>query len=147
MIKKDSLKINYHTFERDLSLKFKIDSMYEGRMVLTSDEGKYLFRKVPFGMNTEGIVLQGFMGKLESGEEREYSFDIPSSKKMELKLKCENKNVVFNIYDSNVLITPTPVQNWTAIMIRSGNYKVKIRNHSEKSIKQEADFDLKVIGY
>ena len=147
LIKNDSLKIVYTNYNEEYKADYKIDSISEGRMTISDKDGSYLFRKVPFGMNNEGVVLQGFSGSLEQGQEKVYSFDIPTAKKISLKLKSENKEIVFRVYENEKEVTSLPVQEWTSILIRSGKYKAKISYPKNKLNKDDGGFDLKVIGF
>ena len=147
LLSTDSLKIIFPSFNKLKSSSIKIDSLSEGRMVLSDHKGKMIFRKVPFGMNREGTVLQGFAGQIEAGSEREYSINILSAKKMELRLNSKNEGIKFNIYDGQAPITSTPLRNWTAIMIRNGKYRVVVSNPKNNQSKEDGAFDLKVIGY
>ncbi len=145
--KNDSIKIIYNSFNEEYKADYKIDSISEGRMTISDKDGSYLFRKVPFGMNNEGIVLQGFSGSLEQGQEKVYSFDIPTAKKISLKLKTANKDIVFRVYENEKEVTSLPVQEWTSILVRSGKYKAKVIYPKTKKVSEDGGFDLKVIGY
>jgi hypothetical protein len=141
---RDSMEIVYTSFRQEYKAEYKIDSISESEMILSDSSGKHLFRKVPFGMNPEGNVLQGFSGNLEPGEDKNYTFDIPSAKKMELRLKTDNPAIVFRVFEGTNEITSIPVHHWTAIMIRSGKYKVTISNPQKG---KNSEFDLKVLAY
>ncbi len=147
LITNDTIKISYAAFHRELSSVNRIDSLTIDRMVLRDSGGTRVFRKVPFGMNMEGTVLQGFAGTLDKGEEREYNFNIPSSKKIQLKLQSPNEELSFNVYDGNNLITSAPLREWTAIMIRGGMYRLVISNPKNGHSREEGKFDLKVISF
>jgi hypothetical protein len=145
--KNDSIKIIYNSFNQEYKADFKIDSISEGKMTISDKDGSYLFRKVPFGMNNEGVVMQGFSGSLAQGQEKVYSFDIPTAKKISLKLKTENKDIAFRVYENEKEVTSLPVQEWTSILVRSGKYKTKVIYPKTKKGNEEGGFDLKVIGY
>jgi hypothetical protein len=148
LVSKDSIKISYSSYDQNMLSILKIDSLNNERMVLSDSDGAAVFRKVPFGIdNMEGIVLQGFAGTLEKGEQREYSFNVPSAKKIQLKLKSSNQDVTFHIYEGNNIITSTPVRDWTAIMIRGGNYRAIVTLPKNSASKEDGKFDLKVVGY
>ncbi len=147
LFQKDSIKIVYNSFNEELKESFKIDSISEGRMTIRDKDGSYLFRKVPFGINNEGVVLQGFSGNISPGTEKEYEFDLPAAKKINLKLISSNKEIVFRVFEKDVEVTSTPLKEWTAILIRSGKYKAKIFYPPVKGVKENGEFDLKIIGY
>lgn len=141
----DSIKIEYSSFDEVYKEFLKIDSINDNRMILTNKEGSHLFRKVPFGMNSEGTVLQGFAGKAEPGQIKEYAFEVPSSKKIQLKLSTQDPEISMRVYDGTNEITSSEVKSWTAIMIRSGKYFVRVSK--TESGKTPGEFDLKVISY
>jgi hypothetical protein len=147
LIAKDSIKISYSSSDQQEMSTLKIDSINSDRMVLHDSDGASVFRKVPYGSNMEGIVLQGFSGTLEKGDSREYTFNVPSAKKIQLKIKSQNADVAFHIYDGKNQITATPLHEWTAIMIRGGNYKAVVELPRYSRSNEEGKFDLKVIGY
>jgi hypothetical protein len=141
----DSIHVVYSTINEKFSSPYKINSITESRMILTDQNGNHLFRKIPFGINNERVVLQGFAGALAGGMKKKYSFDIPSAKKINLILNSENKNISFQVFDDANEFTSVPVREWTAIMVRSGKYKVVVSNTGNS--KEDSHFDLKVMGY
>jgi hypothetical protein len=99
LLSSDSLRIVYSNLNEEFKSLFKIDSIVDGRMTLTDEDGKYLLRKVPFGMNSEGTVMQGFAGNLEDTKEREYYFVIPPAKKIKLQLNSADSTIVFTVFE------------------------------------------------
>lgn len=142
---KDSLKISYAYINESYDSYLKIDSITESRMILTDEEGTHLFRKVPFGMNNEGVVIQGFAGSLGTDDKKNYVIEIPPARKIYLKLKASD-DTFFKVYDNEKEITATPLHEWTAIMIRGGKYRLEVFRLAKKNSKAE-DFDLKVIAF
>jgi hypothetical protein len=144
---RDTLQITYSDQNQQYNANYRIDTLSESRMLIRDGDGSYLFRKVPFGMNVEGLVLQGFSGSLFPGEEKEYAFDLPAAKKITLKLNTKSKDVVFRIFDNQEELTSMPLQEWTGILVRSGKYKATVTNTNKRKQEKQADFDLKIIGF
>ena len=147
LIQKDSIKIVYTSFNEDYKASYKIDSISAGKMTIRDDAGSYLFRKIPFGINNEGVVLQGFSGNISPNTEKEYEFDLPAAKKIHIKLISSKEEIVFRLYNNEEEITLIPIKEWTAILVRSGKYKAKISYPTDKSVKENQDYDLKIIGF
>ena len=143
----DTIKISYSTFRESYILHYKIDSLNTDKLIIHDSDGTYLFRKVPFGMNNEGNVLQGFAGSLASGEEKEYNVDLPATKKITLKLSSPDSTITFRLYDGSNELTSAPLHAWTGIIIRSGKYRAVVSKPKNPKSIGDGDFDLKVIGY
>ena len=141
----DSIKLKYAFFDSDYEQGFHIDSLSEARMVLSDSDGTHLFRKVPFGINTEETVISGYSGTLNPGLPKKYSFTIPSAKKLRIALSTNSENVKLKIYDSYGELTSTPVKDWQSIMVRSGEYKIVV-DYVEPAKGTPEEFSLKVFG-
>ncbi len=141
----DSIKLKYAFFDSDYEQGFHIDSLSEARMVLSDSDGTHLFRKVPFGINTEETVISGYSGTLNPGFPKQYSFTIPSAKKLRIALSTNSENVKLKIYDSYGELTSTPVKDWQSIMVRSGEYKIVV-DYVEPAKGTPEEFSLKVFG-
>jgi len=141
----DSLKINYSFFDTRYETGYHIDSLSESKMVLSDTNGVHLFRKVPFGVNTEENVISGFSGTILPGLNKEYTFSIPSAKKLRIALTTKSDNVRLRIYDERGELTSTPVKDWQSIMVRSGNYKM-IVDYVDKKKADTEEFSIKVFG-
>jgi hypothetical protein len=147
-LRKDSLKLSWTSWDMAGESIFHIDSLTESRMVLSDTGGSHIYRKVPFGMNQEGNVAQGFSGYIKPGESKEYSFDLPPAKKILVKMTSPDSSVMFRIFDNgNSEITSAPVRNWTGIVIRSGKYRLLLTKPEKSKWKEEADYDIKVVVY
>jgi hypothetical protein len=146
---KDTLKFIFPgDFTKPYEETFKLDSLSVQRMVLHSENEKYIFRKIPYGKNPEGIVLSGYSGSIYPGTEKEYNFELPSAKEINITLNCENKSVVFRIYDNGVEITPADLKKWQGILVHGGKYMLKIKFPGRESeTSQSADYNVKVIAY
>jgi hypothetical protein len=143
----DTLQIVYSFFNEEYKSDFRIDSLSSDRMILVSKGETHLFRKVPFGINNEGSILQGFSGSLKNGESRKYSFKIPNAKKIALKLNSGNPKLFFRVYSGSEELSSTDLREWSAIMVRSGSYDAVVTNNSDEKTDDVSDFDLKVVGY
>jgi hypothetical protein len=144
---KDSIKVSYSYFRSDFKLYYKIDSLNNNRMIIHDSDGTYLFRRVPFGINNEGNVLQGFAGSLSPGDEKEYMLNLPSTKKIALKLSSTDSTITFRLFDGGNELTSAPLHAWTGIIIRSGKYRAVVSKMKNSPIKGEGKFDLKVIVF
>jgi hypothetical protein len=147
LVSKDSIKIEYHSFDQDIIPISKIDSLSNDRMVLNDSDRITVLRKVPYGENYQGNVIQGFAGTLEKGDERQYSFNVPSIKKIQLKLNSSNPDIFFNVFDDKKKITDIPVREWTAILIKGGEYQIVVSLPKKSTSLIEGKFDLKVIAF
>lgn len=144
----DSLEIKYNSMDQSFNAAMRIDSLSDSRMVLSDSEGVHVYRKVPFGMNLEGMVIQGFSGYLGAGQSKEYTFEMPPVKKILLKMICPDSSVTFRLYDDRKNeVTSTEVRNWTGIVVRSGKYKLILTKPEKSKWKEDADFDIKVMVY
>lgn len=141
----DSIFIKYSFFDSAFETGFHIDSLTESRMVLSDSDGVHLFRKVPFGVNTEENVISGFSGTLLPGISKEYTFTIASAKKLRVALNTKSDNVRLKIFDDRGELTSTPVKDWQSIMVRSGNYKIVVDYVDRKKAIDE-EFSIKVFG-
>ena len=145
--KVNKLTISVPALNQEYLTEFNIDSISLDRMRLTSENKTHLFRKVPFGMDNEGNVLQGFSGSIAVGESRSFSFNIPSAKKIALRLNSDSPDVLFHIYRDDKEISTTGLREWSAIMIRSGRYEAIVTKGAKSVDKNPSDFDLKILGY
>lgn len=145
LVGNDTLKIKYNNYVKDIEMPFKIDSLSESRLVMHDQSDTIVFRKVPFGMNPEENVLSGFSGSLSPGQEKVYTVELPSVKKIGLKLTSGNENVKFLLYDGEKEIGSS-VMEWTSIIIRGGKYKIKLI-FPKSDTKDDADYDLKVYTF
>jgi hypothetical protein len=144
----DSIKIKINGLNRDYESNYSIDSLSENRMVLRDSEQAHVFRKVPFGFNAEGKVIQGYTGYIAGGTTKDYYFEMPPAKKILLKMYCPDSSVTFRLYDDrNKEITSTGVRNWAGIVIRSGKYKITLDKPKDSKWKEESDYDVKVLVY
>lgn len=141
----DSIKLKYAFFDSAYEQGFHIDSLSESRMILSDSDGSYLFRKVPFGINEVETVIAGFNGTLIPGNPKNYSFTIPSAKKLRIALNTSSDNIKVRIYDSRGELTSTPVKDWQSIMVRSGEYKIVVDYVDGKKAKEE-EFSMKVFA-
>jgi hypothetical protein len=148
---KDSIVLSFDSYKANTAMNttndsfLKIDSITDSRMILSDESGTHLFRKVPFGMNNEGTVIQGFAGELSPGDKKEYSFDLPPAKKVSIKLKADSA-ILFRVFDQKDELTSLPVREWTSIMIMGGKYKIEVQNSSSKKSGDEG-YDLKILVY
>ncbi len=148
LIGTDSLKIEYNIWTDNHQYTIKIDSLSESRMVLSDSDGQTVYRKVPFGMNNEGNVIQGFSGYISPGQSKEYKVDLPPAKKIMLKMACPDSSVTFRLFDDREHeITSTSVHSWAGILIRTGKYKILLSKPLKSKMNEEADFDLKVMVF
>jgi hypothetical protein len=144
----DTIKIKFPGLNKVYESNMIIDSLSEDRMVLHDSDGIQVFRKVPFGINNEGQVIQGFSGYVSPGTNKDYFFEMPPAKKVMLKMYCPDSSVTFRLYDDREMeITSTGVRNWAGIVIRSGKYHIALTKPKDSKLKEEADFDLKVLVY
>lgn len=146
---RDSLQLSFPTYLNGPLVEiFHIDSLAADRMILTGSSGRQIFRKVPFGMNAEGLLLSGFMGTIAPGISKNYSFELPGIKKIKLEMVCENPNVTFRFFDDQAEITKTEVRTWEGIMIKNGKFRVTVNRPLKGALSDEAvDFNLKVFTY
>lgn len=144
----DSLNIDY-TYWYDMhNLIFKIDSLNEGRMVLSDTNGFHVFRKIPFGLNPEGNVAGGYSGYIDPGQSKEFPIELPPAKKIAVMMACPDSSVTFRLYDDQTReITSADVRNWTGIVIRGGKYKIVLTKPLKSKWNEEADYDIKVMVY
>lgn len=142
---KNLLVISYSQNEKENVIKYNLDSLSESQMILSDSMGQSIYRKVPFGMNIDEIVLTGFHGTLFPGISKEYSFVLSSAKKIRLSLKSDDSNIKMRVFDSGKEISSIPLSDWQSIMVKSGTYKVKVDYLNPKLAKMN-DFDLKVFG-
>ncbi len=145
IIGNDSIKLKYSFYDSAFETGFHIDSLTESRMILSDTDGVYLFRKVPFGVNTEETVISGFSGTLVPSVTKEYKFTIASARKLRIALNTKSENVRLRIYDERGELTSTPVKDWQSIMVRSGDYKI-IVDYIDKKKSVEEEFSIKVFG-
>ncbi len=141
----DTMLIKWADYNTEKITTYKIDSLSDSRMILTDGKKNLLLRRVPFGVNQTETVLNGFAGTLTTGQTKDYEINLPSVKKIRIRLKSENVKVGFTMFDEEKEIA-TNIQDWTGIVIRGGKYKVSVILPREK-ISESVDFDLKVIAY
>lgn len=148
-IGKDTLLLKYSATDSVAQQKILIiDTLTSDRMVLRDHEGIKVFRKVPFGKNPEATVLSGFMGSISSGTEKEYTFNLPSSKEIKIELNANDSDIHFRFFEGTTEFTTAAVRSWEGIIVRGGSYQVKISKSKKAVAPDEAvDFNLKVLGY
>lgn len=144
--KQDSLELKFE-MHGEQKLKYKLDVIDQSNIQLSDQSDKHLYRRVPFGINDEGIVLQGFSGELNQTKEKNHYFNISSSKKIKLQLNSTNTSLALGVFDEERELTNSPVREWTAILIRSGKYRVRIFDEAQKGRENVRSYDLKVIAY
>jgi hypothetical protein len=143
----DSLLINYVSFSGEQNFNAKIQFLDESRMILIEKPDTFVYRKVPFGMNSDGMLLHGFAGKLSPGQGKDYTVNLPASKKISFKLNSQNPEIFLQVFEGTKEVTSTPLREWTAIIIRGGSYSVKVFRAADSKPGVPEDFDLKIIGY
>ncbi|MBP6009236.1 MAG: hypothetical protein KBA16_06725 [Bacteroidia bacterium] len=147
---RDTLYLNVHNWSPDpLEYFFILDSLDPQFMILRDTTGQTVYRKVPYGTNAEGIVLNGFMGTLDRQlNAKEYRFDLPSAKRIKLELKSAFAGISFRVFDGEHELTAAPVKSWDAILIRSGQYRAVVAIDDPRRLSEDRiEFDLKVYGY
>lgn len=140
----DSLVIHYADYFEERDIRYHIDSINESEMILSAGKDQMIFRKVPFGMNKEEVVLSGHSGSLMPGMTREYDIDLPSGKKVGLKLTTKSPELKLTLLDGNKKLAENVV-GWSGIVIKGGKYKAVLA--STKPVKEAVEFDLKVLSY
>jgi len=147
---KDSLVLSYTNWRSQPKIEvMHVDSLNDQYMVLGDDSGKYVFRKVPFGKNPEGIVLNGFKGSLNDFlPVKRYPFELPSARQLSIDLTCNDTNVAFRLFAYDREITSAPMKHWEGILVLGGKYfaQVSFLNKPKKDI-DDVEFDLRVKGY
>ncbi len=145
----DSILLTYASINsKPEKIALHIDTLLVERMVLSGNSGTSVFRKVPFGKNTEGTVLSGFMGTLAPGIEKEYTFNLPATKEIKIELVTDEPGITFRFFDGEKEITSTSLRSWEGIIIRGGSYRVLLSRSTKGALSDEAtDFNLKIIGY
>ncbi len=145
----DSLILTFNTMNRGSQTEtFAVDTITIDKLIISKQDVKHNFRKVPFGKNAEGIVLSGFMGTLAPGIKKEYTFNLQSAKQIKLELVTQEPGIDFQFFDGEHEITSVPVKSWEGIIIRGGSYRVLISRSRKGALSDEAaDFNLKVIGF
>jgi hypothetical protein len=143
----NTLNILFSAFNEENRTIYKIDSLSESRMILTDAAGPHVFRKVPYGENNEGVVTQGFSGYVAAGESKEYEFDLPPAKRIALKMVCPDSSVTFRFFKDGKELSSTGVRFWTGIIVQSGKYKLVLTKPVTGGMKEDSDFDLKVVVY
>jgi len=143
----DTLRLDYPSYnynKKTIDL-FHIDSVSTSRMVLSKNESIHVFRKVPFGINEEGMLLKGFSASIAGDENRFYDFELPAARKVSVILNTESPDISFRVFDEFQEKTSTPVKQFSAIMVRSGKYRIQVINNGANRDAQ--DFDIKVMSY
>lgn len=145
---KDSLKLTFQHYSPQATVLYlHLDSISTDRMVLTGEKGKLVFRKVPFGQDNEGKLINGFSGQIESGEEKEYIFQLPSAKMIEVRLQSKDTTLHFRVYEEQQELTAIAIRKWETILARAGKYKILVKQESTGTSNGMSDFDLKVLSY
>lgn len=128
---------------------FIIDSLDPQLMILRDSAGQRLYRKVPYGTNAEGTVLNGFMGTLDRQlSAKEYRFDLPSAKRIRVELNTAATRVSFRLFSGEHELTAAAVKRWEGILVRSGQYRAVVAlDPPELQTEEPVEFDLKVYGY
>lgn len=147
---RDTLYLKVHNWSPDpLEYFFILDSLDPQFMILRDTTGQTVYRKVPYGTNAEGIVLNGFMGSLNRQlNAKEYRFDLPSAKRIKLEIQSAFAGISFRVFDGDQELTAAPVKSWDAILIRSGQYKALVALDDPFQLKEDrVEFELKVVGY
>jgi hypothetical protein len=142
---KDSIVLKFGNYQDATVESLNIDSLSESRMVLSGANGRRVFRKVPFGINDEGVVLNGFAGDVSPGKMRDYNVTLPFAKKIQILLKSENEGLRFSFSDTNGNIISSDVREWTGILITGGKYKVTVM--PPETAREIISFDLKVLTF
>ena len=143
----DTLQLVYPSFsynKKSVDI-FHIDSVSASRMVLSQGETSHVFRKVPFGINEEGILLKGYAGSIAGEESRFYDFDLPAARKVSVILNTTAPDISFRVFDEFREKTSAPVKQYSAIMVRSGKYRIQVINNGNG--KEAEDFDMKIMSY
>lgn len=140
----DTLVVKYSDYYEDKQIRYTIDSISESKMILSMDNKKYIFRKVPFGIDPNETILNGYSGTLSAGTGRSYEINLPAGKKIGLKLTTTNPSIKLSFFEGDHEIAKD-VQNWAGILIRGGKYRITL--NMPKGNEQYADFDLKVISF
>ncbi len=145
----DSLVLTFNTMTRGSQAEvYFVDTISVDKLIISKNDVRHYYRKVPFGKNSEGIVLSGFMGTIAPGIKKEYTFNLQSAKQIKLELVTQEPGIDFQFFDGDHEITSVPVKSWEGIIIRGGTYRVLISRTSKGALSDEAsDFNLKVIGY
>lgn len=146
LIDSDQLEINYQSNDQTIHTVYHLDSLSESQMILSDSNTTLVYRKVPFGIEEHENVLSGFHGSLESGQRKEYSFPLPSAKKIRVTLTSKDENIKMRVYDDKKELTLLPLKDFQSIMVRSGKYKIVVTKDFSKS-KDFEDFDVKVLGW
>ncbi|TAH43013.1 MAG: hypothetical protein EYC69_04090 [Bacteroidetes bacterium] len=148
LIGRDSLNTSFQFYSRDAEISmFKIDSLTVDRMVLSSAAGTEVYRKVPFGINPEGTVLQGFMGSLQPDEIKIYDLEIPGAKEINIILTSENANIVFRFYEKDIQLTSVAVKSWKGILTHGGNYELRVMDTISSNQNSDRSYSIKVIAF
>lgn len=142
----DQLEINYQSNKQPIHTVFHLDSLTESQMILTDSDKTFLYRKVPFGIEQHENVLNGFHGSIQSGQQKQYSFSLPSAKKIRITLISQDENIKMRVYDDERELTLLPLKDFQSIMVKSGKYKVVISKDFSKNNEME-DFDVKVLAW
>lgn len=148
LIGRDSLKLRFQFYSLDSEeYSFKIDSLSMDRMVLRDSQVSTLYRKVPFGVNNEGTVLQGFMASLQPGQIREHVFEIISAKELKIELTSDIPSIGFRLYEADHEVTLMALKHWTGILTHGGKYRILVSDSIPKNAGIDLSYSLKVIGY
>lgn len=146
LIGSDQLEINYQSNNQTIHTVYHLDSLSESRLILSDSNKTFVYRKVPFGIELHENVLNGFHGSIQSGQQKQYSFSLPSAKKIRLTLISQDENIKMRVYDDKKELTHLPLKDFQSIMVRSGNYKIVVSKDLSKNSAME-DFDVKVLGW
>ena len=143
----DTLRLVYpsYNYNKNTVDIFHIDSVSTSRMVLSKDERSHVFRKVPFGINEEGMLLKGYSASIAADENRFYDFELPAARKVSIILNTVSPDISFRVFDEFREKTSTPVKQFSAIMVRSGKYRIQVINSGNSQEPQ--DYDIKIMSY
>ena len=148
LINRDSLRISFQVYSRDAEVSYyRIDSLSAEKMQLSSKDGSHAYRKVPFGINQEGTVLQGFMGSLLENQTKYYEVEIPTAKEVSIVLSSDNPSITFRFFEKDHQLTSTGVQSWRGILTHGGMYELRIMDTVSNNSKAGSSYSIKVIGF
>jgi len=148
LINRDSLRISFQIYSREDEVSvFRIDSLSVDRMVLNSKDGVHTYRKVPFGINLEGTVLQGYIGSLADNQIKHYEVEIPTAKEISIELSADNPSIFFRFFEKDVQLTSAGVRGWRGILTHGGKYELRVMDTTVNNSKASTSYSIKVIGF
>lgn len=146
----DSIEIELPTYDYfPVRFSYHIDSISDGWMVLSDSSGKHVFRKVPFGLNTEGNLMSGFMGRFtRTFAQRSYTVNLPTAKRIGISVDSKDTSIVFSLWEKGRELTSVKVRSWEGILIRGGDYRIELEHSNPRNIPYEgADYNVKIMSY